>query len=69
MQIGALASTALFQMNQNMSSLGGVEKPSDIGVAMLSKQLDQSEISGESLIHAMELSVNPAIGGNIDYYA
>lgn len=68
MQIGALASSALFQMEQHMSSIGGVETPSDLGVAMLSKQLDQSESDGAALIRAMELSVNPAIGSNFDCY-
>ncbi len=69
MEIGALASTALFHMQQNASSVGGYGKPSDLGVLLLSKQLDLSEASGESLIRAMELSVNPNIGANVDYYA
>lgn len=68
MEIGALASTALYQMNQTSTKVGGYDTPSDIGVAMLSKQLDVSQSSGEALIHAMELSVNPAIGSNIDLY-
>lgn len=70
MGIGTIASAALFQMEQNMTtSVSGIETPSDLGVAMLSKQLDASEASGESLIRAMELSVNPSIGSNIDVYA
>ena len=69
MEIGALASTALYQMNQTSTKVGGYDTPSDIGVAiMLSKQLDVSQSSGEALIRAMELSVNPAIGSNIDLY-
>ncbi len=68
MEIGALASTALYQMNQNTTKVGGYETPSDIGVAMLSKQLDVSQTSGEALIRAMELSVTPAIGSNVDLY-
>ncbi len=68
MEIGALASTALYQMNQTSTKIGGYDTPSDIGVAMLSKQLDVSQSSGEALIRAMELSVNPAIGSNIDLY-
>ena len=68
MDIGALASTALYQMNQTSTKVGGYDTPSDIGVAMLSKQLDVSQSSGEALIRAMELSVNPAIGSNIDLY-
>lgn len=68
MEIGALASTALYQMNQTSTKVGGYDTPSDIGVAMLSKQLDVSQSSDEALIRAMELSVNPAIGSNIDLY-
>ncbi len=68
MEIGALASTALYQMNQTSTKVGGYDTPSDIGVAMLSKQLDVSQSSGEALIRAMELSVNPAIGSNVDLY-
>lgn len=41
------------------------------GVAMLSKSLDQVSSTGEQIVGmmdaaAMELSVNPHIGGNID---
>ena len=49
--------------------VNGYSQPTDVGVAMLSKQLALSEASGQGLIRAMELSVNPGIGGNIDYYA
>ena len=42
----------------------------DVGVAMLSKNLDLMEDVGSSLIEGIdavsELSVNPYIGGNID---
>ena len=69
MEIGALASTALYQMEQGSVKVNGYDKPSDVGVAMLSKQLAVSEASGQSLIRAMELSVNPNVGGNVDYYA
>ena len=69
MEIGALASSALYQMNQGSVKLSGYDVPSAVGVAMLDKQLEMSEANGQSLIRAMELSVNPNIGGNIDYYA
>ena len=69
MGIDALTSTALFQMERGASKINGVETPSDIGVAMLSKQLDASAASGVNLIRAMERSVNPDIGGNVDFYA
>ncbi len=43
----------------------------DIGTAMLSKALDQQSVEGDNLAKmmdaaAMERSVNPAIGGNLD---
>ncbi|MBR5420826.1 MAG: YjfB family protein [Lachnospiraceae bacterium] len=43
----------------------------DIGVAMLSKALDQQSVEGDGIAKmmdaaAMELSVNPAVGGNFD---
>lgn len=62
MEIGSLADIALAQM-PSMSA------PSDISVAMLSKQLDLTQEMGASMIKAMELSVNPNVGGNIDVYA
>ena len=44
---------------------------SQVGTAMLSKSLDLMEVAGEGITEmadtaAMELSVNPAVGGNID---
>ncbi|MBR6771165.1 MAG: YjfB family protein [Lachnospiraceae bacterium] len=43
-----------------------------VGVAMLSKSMDDMETMGNSMINmmksSMELSVNPAVGGNIDVY-
>lgn len=69
MEIGSLASTALYQMNQGSVKVNGYSQPTDVGVAMLSKELAASEANGQSLIRAMELSVNPGIGGNVDFYA
>ena len=69
MKIGSLASSALYQMEQNSVKVNGYDRPSDIGVAMLDKQLEMSEANGQSLIRAMELSVNPGIGSNVDFYA
>lgn len=63
MQIGSLADIALAQMPAASSV------PSDISVAMLSKQLDLTQEMGADMIKAMEHSVNPAVGGNIDVYA
>ena len=59
--IAALNNTAL-------SALNSASTPTSeaIGVAMLSNQLDVSQSMSDSLIRAMELSVNPAVGGNFD---
>lgn len=61
MDIAALNNTAL-------SALSSASTPTSeaIGVAMLSNQLDVSQSMCDSLIRAMELSVNPAVGGNFD---
>lgn len=62
MEIGSLADIALAQM-PSMSA------PNDVAVAMLSKQLDMAQEMGAGMVKAMELSVNPGIGGNFDAYA
>jgi hypothetical protein len=38
----------------------------DFSVAMLGKQLDTYETQGAEMVKAMEQSVNPSIGANID---
>lgn len=52
------------------TALAGVQLSNQVGTAVLSKALDNSEAAGESLINmmdrSMELSVNPAVGGNFD---
>ncbi|MCI9201264.1 MAG: putative motility protein [Lachnospiraceae bacterium] len=44
----------------------------EVGTAVLAKSLDTMESSGEQMVDmmksSMELSVNPAIGANIDVY-
>jgi hypothetical protein len=40
---------------------------SDVSVLMLRKQLDTIEQGGVDLTKMMEQSVNPAVGGNIDF--
>lgn len=55
MDIASL-STAL-----SMTKLNG-----DIGVLMLSKQLDAAETMGDSMIKIMEQSAAPHLGGNVD---
>ena len=46
----------------------------DVGTALLSKSLDQTKQTGDNLVKmldasAMEQSVHPEIGGNLDLYA
>lgn len=38
----------------------------DIGTAVLAKSLDVFEGAGEDMTKMMELSVNPAVGSNVD---
>lgn len=60
MDLSSLSIT-LSQLNQPSTS-------QDIGVLMLSKQLDTTETLSAEMIKAMEQSVTPAVGGNIDLY-
>lgn len=52
------------------TALANVQLTNQVGIAVLDKAMENSEIIGESLINmmnnSMELSVNPHIGGNID---
>lgn len=59
MDVTALNNIALSQISPSTS-------PSDISVAILEKQLDVTQKLGDTMIQAMERSVNPHIGGNID---
>ena len=59
MDVTALNNIALSQISPSTS-------PSDISVAILGKQLDVTQKLGDTMIQAMERSVNPHIGGNIE---
>lgn len=59
MDVTALNNIALSQISPSTS-------PSDISVAILGKQLDVTQKLGDTMIQAMERSVNPHIGDNID---
>ncbi len=52
------------------TALANVQLSNQVGIAVLDKAMENSEVLGESLIsmmnNSMELSVNPHIGGNID---
>lgn len=55
------------------TSLNAIDTTSQIGVAVLSKAMDNSETIGEGIVQmidsaAMERSVNPAVGSNFDMY-
>ena len=63
MDITSITSTALSSLSSATDSTSQT-----IGLAMLSKQLDVTDAMSASMIKAMENSVNPAIGGNIDLY-
>ena len=59
MDVGSLSTIALNQ-------LPTTDAPSDIGLAVLSKQLDVSQQMGSEMVKALENSVTPYLGGNID---
>ena len=61
MGIDSLTSIALSALDMPRTSTA-------IGIAVLGKQLDLSETMGDSMVRAMELSVNPNVGSNIDIY-
>ncbi len=51
-------------------SLAQTQTMNNVGIALLSKSLDTMESSGAQMVDmmrsSMELSVNPAVGGNLD---
>ena len=58
-------------MNGNPMAMAQQNLLSQVGTAMLSKSLDLMEVAGEGITEMvdtaqMELSVNPAVGGNFD---
>ncbi len=52
------------------TALANVQLTNQVGIAVLDKALESSEVTGQSLINmmdrSMELSVNPSVGGSID---
>lgn len=52
------------------TALANIQLTNQVGIAVLDKALESSEVSGQSLLsmmqNSMELSVNPSVGGNID---
>ena len=56
------------RLSMNMSM---IDTASKVGVAVLDKSMDTNEALGQGLVKmidsaAMELSVNPGVGGNFD---
>ena len=52
-------------------ALAQVKTQNDVGVAVLDKALEMNDVQGDAMIDmmnksAMELSVNPSVGGNFD---
>jgi len=54
------------------TALANMDLAGKVGIAVLDKAIENSEAAGASLIHmmdrSMELSVNPAVGSNLDMY-
>lgn len=48
------------------TALSSIQTGNDVGVLMLSKQLDYAQTQGDSMVKALEQSVAPHLGGNID---
>lgn len=49
------------------STMRMAELQNDIGIAVMSKALEQFEQTGDGMQKILEASVNPALGQNIDY--
>lgn len=53
-------------------ALAHTQTLTDVGTALLSKSLDSLESTGAQMVDmmksSMELSINPAIGANLDMY-
>ncbi len=48
------------------TALSSIQTANDFGVLMLSKQLDYAQTQGDGMVKALEQSVSPHLGGNID---
>ncbi len=48
------------------TSMSMAEIHNQIGVALLSKNLDTAEVLGDGMVKMLEASVTPHLGGNID---
>ena len=61
---------AVMNIPELSMSLAQTQTMNNVGIALLSKSLDTMESSGAQMVDmmrsSMELSVNPAVGGNLD---
>jgi hypothetical protein len=53
-------------------ALSQIKTNTELGTKLLSKAMDTNEMMGEGIVKmidkaSMERSVNPAVGGNVDY--
>jgi hypothetical protein len=48
------------------TAMSSIKTNNDVGVLMLDKQLELMDTMGDSMVNALEKSVNPHIGGNFD---
>lgn len=55
-------------MGSLLTALNNVTTGNDIGTIMLSKQLDLAQTQGDNMVKALEQSVSPHLGSNIDVY-
>ena len=51
-------------MNMAMRS---AQSMSAVGYAVLNMQMDAMQTEGQNMVEALESTVNPAVGSNIDY--
>lgn len=55
--------TSIANASTSMASGALMDK---VGIALMSKALDQSETAGTQMVQMLEQSVNPMVGQNID---
>ena len=69
MPISGIGAADIALSNMSQVKVDGIETPTDVGMAVLSNAMDQSQAAGAGMVRMMEQSVNPSVGGNIDFYA
>lgn len=69
MPISGIGSADIALSNMSQVRVDGIDTPTDVGMAVLANAMDQSEVAGAGMVRMMEQSVNPSVGGNIDFYA